>query len=211
MMSKNKNMDQQEILIMENLLREDKEIFIKFFNKSDLVDKDFNSGIRQYTKELFEKHSTDKNFDVFILNVYQSMNNKCNKLLNSNAKYDVSTQTVRDAFTQTCSEEEHGDNFIFNKMAHRMVNINLDRNKRCKEIFNPLNFLKIRKISEDYYVLDFQSDDYVEEELSEKNCSLSKKKLDLFADTDLRKIAEHVKALNKMYDYQILNICYDKI
>lgn len=211
MMSKNKNMDQQEILIMENLLREDKEIFIKFFNKSDLVDKDFNSGIRQYTKELFEKHSTDKNFDVFILNVYQSMNNKCNKLLNSNAKYDVSTQTVRDAFTQTCSEEEHSDNFIFNKMAHRMVNINLDRNKRYKEIFNPLNFLKIRKISEDYYVLDFQSDDYVEEELSEKNCSLSKKKLDLFADTDLRNIAEHVKALNKMYDYQILNICYDKI
>lgn len=211
MMSKNKNMDQQEILIMQNLLREDKEIFIKFFNKSDLVDKDFNSGIRQYTKELFEKHSTDKNFDVFILNVYQSMNNNCNKLLNSNAKYDVSTQTVRDAFTQTCSEEEYGDNFIFNTMAHRMVNTNLDRNKRCKEIFNPPNFLKIRKISEDYYVLDFQSDDYVEEELSEKNCSLSKKKLDLFADTDLRKIAEHVKALNKMYDYQILNICYDKI
>lgn len=206
-------MDAQANSIMNSLLNEDKEIFTKFFDESELVDEDFNSVIRKRTKELFENYNTDKNFDVFILNVYQSMNKNCNKLLNSNAQHDVSIQTVltQNAFTQTCSEEEYGDNFILNTVAHRMVNENLGGNKRCKEVFEPVKFLKTRKISEDYYVLDFQSDDYVEEELSEKKCSLSKKNLDLFADADLSKMSEHIEALNKLYNYEILNICYNKM
>lgn len=210
MLSKIKNMDHEEKLIMESLLKVDNLIFIKFFSTS-VVNENFTSDIREYTKGLFQTYSSgNKDFDSFIIKVHQSMNNECFEEMNSNTKSNVSTQTARDASTQTCSEE-WGDTFISNTMTHSIIDTNISRRKICKEVFDTLTFLKNRKKSEDYYILEFQSDDDVEEEMIEKNFSLSKKNLDVFGNADLRRISEHVETLNKMYNYQILNVCKDKM
>lgn len=211
MLSKIKNMDSQEKLIMDSLLNVDRDIFIKFFKTSALVDENFTSDIREYTKKLFQQHSDgNKDFDSFIIKVHQSINNECFEELNSNNKSNVSTQTARDVSTQTCSEE-CGDSFILNTMAHRIIDTNINRRNRGKETFDVLKFLKNRKKREDYYILEFQSDDDVEEEMIEKSFSLSKKNLDLFGFADLRRISEHIARLNKMHNYQVLNVCSDRM
>lgn len=209
-------MDADDNIVMQSMLTEDGDVFKKFFNQSTLVKKDFNSDIREHTKNLFSKYSS-KDFDQFIINVYKSLDKNCNEAMHSNNKINVSTQTTaeitfpnhrksNDAYTQTILEECDSP-CIFNRVT---LNTSLRQNIRRKEVFDALKFLKNRKINQDYYALEFQSDDDVEDELAEKYSLLSKKKLDLLANVDLKKISETIEALNKMYDYQTLNICYDK-
>lgn len=208
-MRKIKNMDDEDNRVMQNLLAEDKDIFINFFKASALVDKNFNSEIRQRTKQLFENF-TSKNFDEFILKVHKSMIHDCQELMASKNTKDVSTQTQsgQDVFTQTCPESE---NLTFHSEARGLTHLTAFRNKKRKTKFDPLKFLTDKKMNQDFYVIEFQSDDEVEEELSEKSFSLNKKNLDAVADTDLKKMSEHIELLNKMYDYPVLNMCTNKV
>lgn len=139
--------------------------------------------------------------------------------ININTSYENSRLLPRKflnrryVLTQTSDvpEEETCSDWIFDPMARRTVNINPSfRNKRRKEEFDPLKFLIDRKLNHDFYSLTFQSDEEVQEEMTIINSFTDKKRLNLLADGVLRKIAEHLENLNRIYNYQILDVHYEK-
>lgn len=195
-------MDSNDIVILNNLLQEDGDILRKFFDVSSLVNKDFNSEIREQAKEIFSKYSS-KDFDIFMLQIYANINFAEQLKSDYRNSENVSIQTV--------PQRENCNNLIVNSMARQTINTCSFKNKKSKEEFNPLKFLKDKRKNQNYCFLEFQSDDDIENELDEINNSLNKKRLDLQARTDLRRMSEHLEALNEMYDYVILNIYYDKI
>lgn len=110
------------------------------------------------------------------------------------------------------SQEEVCKDWIFDPISRRTVNINPSfRNKKRKEEFDPLKFLMDKKLNQDCYSLEFSPNEDVEEEIALINSSSDKKRLNLLADGVLRKIAEHLENLKRIYNYRILEVHYEKI
>lgn len=142
--------------------------------------------------------------------LYSTSRNTSRGLINSRPVLET-----REACTETdldITPDEICKDWIFDPMARRTVNINpFFRNKRRKEEFDPLKFLMDKKVNQDCYSLEFQSDEDVEEELAIMNSSSDKKRLNLLADGVLRKIAEHLENLNGNCNYRILEVHYEKV
>lgn len=125
-----------------------------------------------------------------------------------------SRNTIRhwDYVDAPTSQEEICKDWIFDPMSRRTVNINPSfRNKKRKEEFDPLKFLMDKKLTQDCYSLEFCPYEDVEEEIALINSSSDKKRLNLLADGVLRKIAEHLENLNRIYNYRILDVHYEKV
>lgn len=124
-------------------------------------------------------------------------------------KEDKAVQTGNEVGTQT--EEEFCSNYIYDPTIRQTVNINPSfRKRRRKELFDVVAFLFNKKLEQEYYSLEFQSDNDIHDELTVINSSPYKKKLNLLADGILRKIAEYGENLNRIYNYRMLDIHYEK-
>lgn len=152
-----------------------------------------------------------------------SLNSETPAKINGNTPYEFSnsypisfrnTVEYREMYTPNvdASQEEICKDWIFDPMARRTVNINPSfRNKKRKEEFDPLKFLMDKKLNQDCYSLEFTSNEDVEDEVAIINSSSDKKRLNLLADGVLRKIAEHLENLNRIYNYRILEVHYEKV
>lgn len=141
-----------------------------------------------------------------------------------NASYDLSDsrmlstgiplqrQEISTHINEDTSPEEICRDWIFDPMVRRTININPSfRNRKRNEEFDPLKFLMDKKGNQDYYSLQFQSNEDVQDELAIINSSSDKKRLNLLADGVLRKIAEHLENLNRIYNYRLLEVHYEKV
>lgn len=154
-----------------------------------------------------------------------SLNSETLTKINENTPYELSdshsifsrnTVKHREIYSPTpnvnASQEEICRDWIFDPMARRTVNINPSfRNKKRKEEFDPLKFLMDKKLNQDCYSLEFTSNEDVEDEVAIINSSSDKKRLNLLGDGVLRKIAEHLENLNRIYNYRILEVYYEKV
>lgn len=124
----------------------------------------------------------------------------------------MTTPIVREVETQTESAPtDLCRDWIFDPMARRTVHINPTfRNKKRREEFDPIKFLTEKKGNQEYHVLEFQSDEEMEDELAILQSSSDKKRLNRLADGVLRKMAEHLENLNRVYNYRLLDVHYEK-
>lgn len=108
------------------------------------------------------------------------------------------------------SGEEICTDRMFDPAARRTMAINPSfRNPRRKE-FNALKFLSERRSSEEYELLQFQTEGSVRDHLALVDALPDKKRLHLLADSVLRKLAEHSEVLSKVYNYRLLEVNYEK-
>ena len=134
-----------------------------------------------------------------------------NELNQSRFFEDKSTQTPADVSTQTEPEEEFCSNFMFDPMLRQTIKINPSfRRNRRKEEFDAVKFLLNKKLEQDFYSLEFQSDDDIQDELGIINSSPDKKRINLLGEGMLRKIAENLENLNRINNYRMLDVHYEK-
>ena len=108
-------------------------------------------------------------------------------------------------------QEQYCSDYIYDPMICQTITMHPSfRKKRRKEFFDAVKFLIQKKLEHDYYSLEFQSDNDVHAELTVINSSPYKKRLNSLADGILRKIAEYGENLNRIYNYRMLDIHYEK-
>lgn len=106
----------------------------------------------------------------------------------------------------TMTSEQADSNSISDSIISR---ISCFRNKKHKEEFDVLNFLKEKQRKQDYIVLDFQIQE-IEDELLIINGCPGDKETNQLAKEALKKMSEYLEILNRLYSYRILNVHFEK-
>lgn len=166
--------------VYQALLAEDGNIFVRFFDKSVVVDENFTSETRQQTIEKFEKYSKGNDFDDFILRIYRAMQTMPE--IGEDAE-DVSMQTEL---------ERESDRTILSR---------IESLSRPREEFNVADFIIRKQMSRDYVWLVLDSDEEVREELNTIDDFF-----DLVASEELRTMLQVIMMLNKKHRYSVLYI-----
>lgn len=100
---------------------------------------------------------------------------------------------------------------MFDPMTRRMVKINPSfRNAKRKVEFNAVRFLSEQKTHQTYEPLQFPSDDDIQDQLAVIDALPDQKRLHLLADNVLRKIAEYSEIFNKVFNYRVLDVNYER-
>lgn len=108
-------------------------------------------------------------------------------------------------------EEDLCKPYIYDPAARRHYSINpFFRNTRRKEEFDAVEFLADRKKQQKYYTLTFESEEDIEIEWASMRSDPDRKRIELLADGVLRKIAEHLENLNRVNNYSMLVVHYEK-
>lgn len=109
------------------------------------------------------------------------------------------------------SEEEVCSDRMYDPMSRRTVNINPSfRNAKRRAEFNALKFLSGKRSNQEYESLQFFSEDDIQDHLHVIDTMPDKKRLHLLGDGVLRKIAEYSEALNRINNYRLLDVNYEK-
>lgn len=179
------SMDATDSHIYHALLAEDRDIFNRFFDPSTIVDRNWTCAAREKLKEMFQKYS-GSNFDAFILRVYQVIQNNAIEMEPDKNRQDVSTQTQ-----ETVQQVEEEERSILNRL----------RQPPPRKIeFNVSDFI----LSQSSCLLNFQSDDNVQDELNEINRFPDKAGVEALASEDLQTIFKTILYLNKRHQYRVL-------
>lgn len=113
--------------------------------------------------------------------------------------------------TQLDSREEMCHDRVFDPVARRTVTINPSfRNPKRRADFNAVKFLSEKKSNQEFESIQFLSEDDLQDHLAAIDAFPDKKRLDLLADGALRKIAEYSEIFNKMNNYRLLDVTYEK-
>lgn len=108
-------------------------------------------------------------------------------------------------------EDETCHDRMFDPMIRRTVNINPSfRSARQRVEFNPLKFLLERKSSKEVEPLQLTCDEDVQDYMVLIDAMPNKERINLLVDSVLRRIAEHVEVFNRLYNYKLLDVNYEK-
>lgn len=123
------------------MLAEDRDVFVRFFDKSVVVDENFASETRERTIQVYNKYSQGRDFDDFILRVHRA----------------TWCEISEEAASRPADREEECERTILGR---------IESLARPREEFNVTEFIVGRNRSREYAWLDFDSDEEVREELS---------------------------------------------
>lgn len=223
------NANEQDELLIEQLLTEDSTIFSQYFNDEGLVP-NLDQKTRKQAERLFNEAKVsaeiDENFEDFVNRIQNAKRNLVNcaiQVENSTRNVGVqinqslmnnSSQTIEQTnfrFDSTLNDDTLCNNNYFDPTVRRTLPLNFTSStRRRKEEFNALNFLMDKKINQDYYPLTFQPEEDIQDLIFTIESSPDKKRLDLLAEGVLRKIAEHLETLNRVCNYRLMNVYYEK-
>lgn len=216
---------EQDRLVIEQLMEQNTVIFSQYFNEQGTVINP-DKKVRDAAKKLFDECKgvayPDEEFDTFIERVQKVKRKRvdCATQIEIETR-NVDTQVMEnlmDNSTQTdfrsnsaLEDDRLCNNNYFDPMIRRTLPLNLTPTMRKrKEEFNALNFLMDKRVNQDYYPLTFQPEEDVQDLLTTIESCPDKKRLDLLAEGVLRKIAEHLETLNRVCNYRIMNVYYEK-
>ena len=225
-------MEPEDNLILNAILSRDKNLYNKFFDKSEVVDSELNSSIRDELKSLFRECGGQGSFDDFIIKILEANKQHarnsdteiCEELSQNEKNCDKFTQTeeICETFTQT---EENCDNS--NKIMKQPSSIvnnckTLDRPNQIlyhfakrkikpshEKTFDPSQFIIYKLSKKDCVFLEFQSDNEIFDTLLYRTNGYVKFKRNIMQTNDhFKKIAHKIEILNKIYKFKILEPHY---
>lgn len=101
--------------------------------------------------------------------------------------------------------------YIYDPAVRRHYSMNFsDRPRQRKEEFNAGKFLSDRHREHNYSLLRFQPEQDSQAEWAAMQSDSDRQRIAELADGVLRKIAEHVENLSRMYNYRLLEVHYEK-
>lgn len=216
-------------LIVEELLMEDGAIFNQYFNDAGTIP-NLDSETRKKAEKLYNKArqsaNINENFWQFVERVQKEKRTQdCGTEMNFEFR-NVETQTncitqqnsmtqtsVQDGFRGNSNLEDDSlcSNNYFDPTIRRILPLNFTPSTRKrKEEFDAVQYLMYKKVNQDYYPLTFQSEEDVQDLLTTIESCPEKKRLDLLAEGVLRKIAEHLETLNRVCNYRLMDVHYEK-
>lgn len=223
------DVSEQDKFLIEQLLVDDSGIFKQYFNDEGTIPNP-DQATRNQAKHIFDeaKASAEINeeFEDFvnrIQNAKKTPTDCATRIKNSTRNFGIqvnqslvnnASQTIDQTsfrYNSTLEDDNLCNNNYFDPMVRRTLPLNFTSStRRRKEEFNALNFLMDKRINQDYYPLTFQSEEDVQDLLITIESCPDKKRLDLLAEGVLRKIAEHLETLNRVCNYRIMNVHYEK-
>lgn len=212
---------EKDELLLEMLLNEEEEIFNLYFNKEGTIPNP-DLATKQKAKELFDKSKNaseiTEEFDDFVRRIQSSKKKDCAIQVeiptrNSGTQVEQSfmNNTTHFRNISTLEDDNLCNNNYFDPTIRRTLPLNFNPSvRKRKEEFNVVNFLMDKRVNQDYYPLTFQPEEEMEDLLTTIASCPDKKRLDLLAEGVLRKIAEHLETLNRVCNYRIMNVYYEK-
>lgn len=212
---------EKDKLILEQLSNEDDAIFNLYFNNEGTIPNP-NLATKQKAKKIFDESKavadSTEDFDAFVHRIQSSKRKDCAIQVESPTR-NFGTQVER-SFTNntthfrnisTLEDDNLCNNNYFDPTIRRTLPLNFNPSvRKRKEEFNVVNFLMDKRVNQDYYPLTFQPEEEMQDLLTTIASCPDKKRLDLLAEGVLRKIAEHLETLNRVCNYRIMNVYYEK-
>lgn len=205
--------------MVNTLLSDNYEVFKHYF--IDLSEEPHPDPAKaDQAKTLFQKYHYPDSFEIFVAKFQTWCKKEKEKRLQTTESCSQTTETrpvqtepshwIETERQPTVAIDEN-QIFRYTPIVPRRVTVvpPFRKRKRGKEEFNAVDFLLQKKKSNEGFSLKFQSDEDVQEELLAVKTT-EKKKMSLLTDGVLRKIAEQIELLNQLYDYRLLETCYER-
>lgn len=193
-------MTPQDEAVYKNMLAVDGDIFVRYFDETEVVNLDMTSAVRDAAQEIFGRFSDNvgDDFDAFMLRIHDALSDACSRA-DASSRRNASTQTPTDACARTPSST---------RPVAEVTRTGPSTDARTKVVvaenrFEAFDFLTSKKQRRDYHLLEFQPSDCVQSELDSIRFS---RQMNATAEEDLRRIADFVSTLNNTRDYPILNV-----
>lgn len=217
----NEQLEKDELLI--EMLLQEPIIFSQYFNSEGTIP-NLDKATKEEAKKIFNKvkiaSESNEEFEDFVHRIQsakrKSMNRETqvefqNNSIGTQVGQSMINNTAHFQNISTLEDDNLCNNNYFDPSVRRTLPLNFKPSvRKRKEEFNVVNFLMDKKMNQDYYPLTFQSEEEMQDLISTIDSCPDKKRLDLLAEGVLRKIAEHLETLNRVCNYRIMNVYYEK-
>lgn len=214
---------EKDTFLIETLIDEDPTIFSQYFNSEGTIP-NFDMATKEKAKKIFNEAKVapecNEEFEDFVYRIQsckrKSMDREIqveisNRSIGTQVEQSVMNTTAHFRNISTLEEDNLCNNNYFDPSSRRTLPLNFKPSvRKRKEEFNVVNFLMDKKMNQDYYPLTFQSEEEMQDFITTIDSCPDKKRLDLLAEGVLRKIAEHLETLNRVCNYRIMNVYYEK-